>query len=66
MTDLDVALNPTIDAEGELSISEARLCPGCGRPESLWRENDGCGYEGIDGATYCCRGCADETGCTCG
>jgi hypothetical protein len=66
MTDAYITVDPTIDAVGELSTSEARLCPGCGRPEALWRENGGSGYEGADGGTYCCRGCADETGCTCG
>jgi hypothetical protein len=41
-----------------------QTCPKCGMPRAQWRENLGQGYQG-GGETYCCRGCADDTGCTC-
>jgi hypothetical protein len=42
-----------------------QLCPGCGMAQESWGESDGEGFAYGD-ATYCCRGCAEETGCTCG
>jgi hypothetical protein len=33
--------------------------------ENLWTGNAGDGVE-VGGVTYCCQGCADNTGCTCG
>ena len=39
-------------------------CAGCGLPQSQWEGHDGHGYV-MDGETYCCRGCAEGTGCTC-
>jgi hypothetical protein len=63
--DLNPGLPATTEASGGLSPREVRLCPGCGRPEAQWSEVGGEGVIGDDGATYCCRGCATETGCTC-
>jgi hypothetical protein len=39
------------------------MCPRCGMQQSEWQEPEG--FE-RNGETYCCQGCADETGCTCG
>ena len=41
---------------------EAR-CPKCGMPRDEWPDPQGF-TEG--GRTYCCEGCADGSGCTCG
>jgi hypothetical protein len=67
MTDaiVEPPVDPTIEVDEGLSPREVRLCPGCGMPESQWRDNDGKGHLAADGHTYCCRGCADQTGCTC-
>ncbi|HEV7677663.1 MAG TPA: hypothetical protein VGQ42_03760 [Candidatus Dormibacteraeota bacterium] len=55
----------TIEYDSYYRVTDVVVCPNCGRPESTWRENDGEGYQ--DGAqNYCCRGCAEEIGCTCG
>lgn len=43
---------------------EDQVCPGCGMSKSEWKENRGEGYA-KDGENYCCRGCAEGTGCTC-
>ena len=40
-------------------------CPRCGMAQRQWSGNDGQGYT-LDGQTYCCRGCAEGTGCVCG
>ncbi len=40
-------------------------CSKCGLPKSQWTGNNGQGYT-KDGQAYCCEGCADNTGCTCG
>jgi len=45
---------------GTLQLNE---CPVCGMEQDDW-SNDGEGYT-VDGETYCCRGCAEGTGCTC-
>lgn len=43
---------------------QEQTCPNCDMPKRDWRGNDGEGYrEG--GVTYCCRGCAEGSGCTC-
>ncbi len=42
-----------------------QTCPNCGMPKSEWQGDGGEGYT-KDGVTYCCRGCAEGTGCTCG
>ena len=39
-------------------------CPCCGLPKGLWDANNGEGYV-TNGRTYCCRGCAEGTLCTC-
>ena len=41
-----------------------QTCPACGMPQREWKENHGKGYT-KDGQTYCCQGCAEQTGCTC-
>jgi len=39
-------------------------CPSCGMAQMSWRENEGHGFwSGAE--VYCCRGCAEATGCTC-
>ncbi len=39
-------------------------CAECGMPQANWG-GDGQGYA-ADGEVYCCQGCAEGTGCTCG
>jgi hypothetical protein len=39
-------------------------CPNCGMPKQDWRGNGGNGYA-KDGQSYCCRGCASGSACTC-
>lgn len=56
---------PTIIYDTATGPIEARLCPGCGLPERLWKEDGGRGHVTADGDSYCCRGCAEQTGCTC-
>ena len=41
-----------------------QTCPKCGMAKRDWTENGGQGYTS-GGQTYCCRGCAEGTGCTC-
>jgi hypothetical protein len=36
-------------------------CPNCGKTLTAWPEQS---YV-QDGVSYCCRGCAEGTGCTC-
>jgi hypothetical protein len=55
----------TIERDEDFQISDVVVCPNCGRPESTWKENAGEGFE-LGAQAYCCRGCAEETGCTCG
>jgi hypothetical protein len=38
-------------------------CPNCGMPKDEWPNP--AGYTDGD-ETFCCEGCADGTGCTCG
>jgi hypothetical protein len=54
-----------VDASTDHLIKDLRICPGCGRPETRWREHAGAGFT-LDSEVYCCRGCADQIGCTCG
>ncbi|MEX2225333.1 MAG: hypothetical protein WEB52_02650 [Dehalococcoidia bacterium] len=49
----DVLNDPTVEA-----------CPRCGMPRDQWPD-DSAGGAAKDGATYCCKGCMDDTGCTC-
>jgi len=41
-----------------------KRCPACGMAKAEWKENEGRGYNSNQ-QTYCCRGCATGTGCTC-
>ncbi len=40
------------------------LCPNCGLERDRWSDNNGYGYT-LDGDTFCCRGCAEDSGCIC-
>lgn len=55
----------TIEKDGDFRITDVVVCPNCGRSEPGWKENAGEGYT-LGAQTYCCRGCAEEIGCTCG
>jgi len=46
-------------AENETRSEEK--CPTCGKPLAEWKEH--AYVQG--GVSYCCRGCAEGTGCTC-
>ena len=46
-----------------MDMDEER-CPKCGMTRDEWRGDGGQGYTS-EGQTYCCRGCAEDTGCTC-
>ena len=41
-----------------------KTCPKCGMTEKQWKGNNGQGVN-KDNQTYCCNGCAENTGCTC-
>lgn len=41
-------------------MTDTEKCPHCGMDVSL-----GSQPTERNGKTYCCKGCADETGCTC-
>ena len=41
-----------------------QTCPQCGMQQAEWKGNGGRGVS-KDGRTYCCEGCAENTGCTC-
>jgi hypothetical protein len=41
-----------------------QTCPRCGMAKQAWQGNGGQGVN-RGGRTYCCAGCADDTGCTC-
>jgi hypothetical protein len=56
---------PSVEFDTSKGPSETRLCPGCGLPERFWKENSGRGHLHADGQSFCCRGCAEQTGCTC-
>ena len=43
------------------SEPEEQSCPECWIPRRDWKSR---GVE-RDGETFCCRGCAEGTGCTC-
>lgn len=40
---------------------DTQTCVNCGMPRDQWQ---GAGFV-KEGNTYCCRGCAENTGCTC-
>lgn len=42
--------------------AETVTCANCGAEQSEWA---GEGYT-TGGQAYCCQGCAEDTGCTCG
>jgi hypothetical protein len=42
-----------------------QTCPKCGMAKNQWKGNGGQGVN-AGGQTYCCSGCAQGTGCTCG
>jgi len=65
LIDEDDEITATVEADRDFRITDVVVCPNCGRPEAQWREADGEGF-GLAGQTYCCRGCAEEIGCTCG
>jgi hypothetical protein len=50
-----------IDEEIDL---EPTSCARCGMEKQDWRGNQGRGYPN-EGDVYCCKGCAEDTGCTC-
>jgi hypothetical protein len=54
----------TIERDEEFRISDVVVCPECGKPEERWCEDEGRGYP-FGGQVFCCRGCAEETGCAC-
>lgn len=39
-------------------------CPACGLAKTEWIVNKGEGFP-YDDMMYCCRGCAEDIGCTC-
>lgn len=41
-----------------------QTCPRCGMQRDKWQGNGGQGVQ-QSGQTYCCAGCANNTGCTC-
>jgi len=53
------------DDEEGLVPREVQLCPGCGRPRARW-EKGGAGFDAGEDGRWCCGGCYEETGCTCG
>lgn len=46
-------------------MEEELTCTGCGMDQEDWQGNSGRGYL-LEGDRYCCQGCAEDTGCTCG
>jgi hypothetical protein len=40
---------------------DTESCPNCGMASKDWPEG---GYR-LERQTYCCQGCAEQTGCTC-
>jgi hypothetical protein len=46
----------------EAERGEEQTCVRCGMENQDWSEPEG--YE-LEGTTYCCQGCADDSGCTC-
>jgi hypothetical protein len=43
---------------------EKTRCPGCGMGSQSWKGSAGRGYA-LEGEAYCCRGCAEGSGCMC-
>lgn len=44
--------------------TEVQTCERCGVVKSEWSENGGQGIR-MENKTYCCEGCAENTGCEC-
>ena len=44
--------------------TQTERCPRCKMTEEFWAGNEGRGVR-KDDRTFCCDGCADDTGCTC-
>jgi hypothetical protein len=42
------------------STKDSSICANCGMGSEDWSE----GYK-LGSQTYCCQGCAEQTGCTC-
>jgi len=51
--------------ENALHDRTIEACPRCGMAHDEWPDDGTGGFE-RDGVVYCCRGCGDGTGCTCG
>ncbi len=64
-TKKSVRMVPTETKGNDLDTPETQglSCPFCGMPEREWSSH-GQGYT-KDDRRYCCKGCADGTGCTC-
>jgi hypothetical protein len=45
-------------------MNEVDACPNCHMPRDEWPDDRFGGFE-RDGRAYCCKGCAEGTGCTC-
>jgi hypothetical protein len=46
------------------ATTDAARCPNCDMARSEWLGSNHTGYA-AGGADYCCRGCAEGTGCVC-
>ena len=57
--------DPKENKEAASGIEQDLICPGCGMEQKDWNENQGQGHQQGQ-ELYCCRGCAEGTGCTCG
>jgi len=44
----------------ELSNKDSTICANCGMASEDWSEDYKLGSQ-----SYCCQGCAEQTGCTC-
>ncbi len=53
--------NPN-EMRGSENELEGQVCPQCGMKNAEWPQSTG--YE-QKGETFCCEGCAEDTGCTC-
>ena len=45
------------------STTANRACPACGVPRNEWPDDADGGFD-KHGVAFCCRGCAEGTGCT--
>ena len=51
------------DTPQELGALENRQCTRCGMAKQKWSVEGG--YTDVTGLSYCCQGCAENTGCVC-